>query len=246
MPRAPLSSPSSSPLCRACSRGHRCGHRHGIPPLCSFLASFSASLFSFSDSCSACFFSRSSFLSSLFASRSSCLFSRASFLSSFFSSLVSFFSSVISNTSWCPWIRRGLHRAFPSRRRLDVKSVESVFTDCGSAFVPNYGSSAEYKSKKKYYIPSLSALRYFITISVKYDGHDENRKNKGGPAFAGRLRASGRVAGVVSRLACGFLLLSPELPVVLLACLCHIHTPLFSGVCVGRGQIGDPPAQALG
>ena len=50
---------------------------------------------------------------------------------------------------------------------MDVKSAESVFTDCGSAFVPNYGSSEEYKSKKKYYIPSLSALRFFITISVK-------------------------------------------------------------------------------
>ena len=50
---------------------------------------------------------------------------------------------------------------------MDVKSAESVFTDCGSAFVPNYGSSAEYKSKKKYYILSLSALRFFITISVK-------------------------------------------------------------------------------
>ena len=50
---------------------------------------------------------------------------------------------------------------------MDVKSVESVFTDCGSAFVPNYGSSAEYKSKKKHYILSLSALRFFITISVK-------------------------------------------------------------------------------
>ena len=44
---------------------------------------------------------------------------------------------------------------------MDVKSAESVFTDCGSAFVPNYGSSAEYKSKKKHYILSLSALRFF-------------------------------------------------------------------------------------
>ena len=50
---------------------------------------------------------------------------------------------------------------------MDVKSAESVFTDCGSAFVPNYGSSADYKSKKKHYILSLSALRFFITISVK-------------------------------------------------------------------------------
>ena len=50
---------------------------------------------------------------------------------------------------------------------MDVKSAELVFTDCGSAFVPNYGSSAEYKSKKKHYILSLSALRFFITISVK-------------------------------------------------------------------------------
>ena len=50
---------------------------------------------------------------------------------------------------------------------MDVKSAESVFTDCGSAFVPNYGSSADYKSKNKYYISSLLALRFFITISVK-------------------------------------------------------------------------------
>ena len=42
-----------------------------------------------------------------------------------------------------------------------------------------------------------------------------------GPRRVGRSLGSGAVARVVSSLARGLLLLSPELPVVLLACLCH-------------------------